>query len=159
MSSEPDRLVAERHRVLQIICGAILASQAIYVAVAWMVTAEGAHAPGAGGRVPPAVAMALVGVAVTCLASAEGVARLLQRRAKAAAAPETRAQGFLQATIVGFALREAAGIIGLVLSLLTGKLLWVVALGACAALAMAVAWPRRAQLAAVAFPDRPPAIG
>ena len=48
-----------------------------------------------------------------------------------------------QRTIIAFALREAAAIMGLVLSLLTGDIRWVAGFAAVAAVAMLMGWPRR----------------
>ena len=157
--TDPTQVVAQKYMTLQILCAGILVSLPIYGFVAWLVQQESPRGLAGGGAVPPVLPVALAAVAVVHLLAAAGVGRLIQRRATAAAHAEARAQGFVQATIVAFALREAAGIIGLVLSLLTGNLLWVLALGGLAALAMVAGWPRREQLAAIVASDRPPTIG
>jgi hypothetical protein len=51
-------------------------------------------------------------------------------------------QAYSQSTIVGFAMREACGVIGLTLSILAADWLWAVLLSFVALVAMLAAWPR-----------------
>jgi len=56
---------------------------------------------------------------------------------------EESLQRYMSSVVVASALREVASVVGLVLTLLTGDLTWVIALGAAATISMMVHWPRR----------------
>jgi len=56
---------------------------------------------------------------------------------------EEAMQRYTRSVIVASALREVAAVVGLVLTLLTGELLWVLLLSAAATISMVVHWPRR----------------
>jgi hypothetical protein len=58
-----------------------------------------------------------------------------------------RIAAWQKATIVAFALREAGGLIGLMLTAVTGSPGWILGLGSAALIAMAMDWPRREPLA------------
>ena len=55
-------------------------------------------------------------------------------------------RALIPATIVSFAVREAAATIGFLLSLLTKDPVWVVGLGICTLCSMSLAWPTTARL-------------
>jgi hypothetical protein len=56
---------------------------------------------------------------------------------------EEALQRYLSSVVVASALREVAAVVGFVLTLLTGNLVWVIGLGAVATISMMVHWPRR----------------
>lgn len=55
---------------------------------------------------------------------------------------EEAMQRYTRSVIVASALREVAAVVGLVLTLLSGELVWVVVLSAAATISMIVHWPR-----------------
>lgn len=145
-------------RITSIVCAAILASLPIYVAVAWFVTAGGTRPT--GPSLPAAGTWALAALAVGALVAAQLVWRRLLHAAAARPDQGQRLAGFQSAAIVSFALRESAGVIGLVLTMLSGDLAWCLALCGAAALAMLLGWPRRADAASLtADPETRPIGG
>lgn len=80
------------------------------------------------------------------LIAAPSVKRAIFKRADAEGFDgdaERRAAAYQKATIVAFALREAGGLTGLVLTAITGSPGWSWGLGGAALIAMAMDWPRR----------------
>jgi hypothetical protein len=101
-----------------------------------------ALAPSFAGDRPGAIVLwALVAAAVLALALATVFERVLAERPPPPG--RTPQQSAAAAKIVGFAFREATGLIGATLTFLTGDRLFVVTLGGFALLAMALAWPTR----------------
>ncbi len=157
MDPDTSRLVDAKTRLLALLCAALALSLAVYVVVAVIVVGA-AGGPVAEG-IPPSTAWILAAVAVASLAAAETVSRRILGRALATApTAAARLEGYQQATIVGFAMRESAAVMGLVATFLTGQVAWCVVLAAASGLSMAAAWPRRDRLAAVAA-DGPAPIG
>ena len=148
MNTASPSLVDEAARVTIVICFAILASLPIYVAVAWMVVGQRAGAAGAG--LTPVLVWALAAAGIALLAAAQGAWAAMKRAAVARPTPSERLAAYRTATIVSFALREAAAIVGLVITMLTGDLRWCLALAAAAVLAMLLGWPRRADMVRLA---------
>ena len=139
ISKKIDRQV----KSLQVICSGFASSLLVYAGLAWtLVEVLGFQAI---VELDPTIRTTIAVVALATLPAAEMLTRML--RAKAATVgqetgAEVALQSYSQAVIVGFAMREACGVIGLVLSLLTGSWLWAVTLSAVALVAMLVAWPR-----------------
>lgn len=130
---------------LKVLAGALAASVLIYSGIAWFLTGEAA----AVGFEPPGLPhpwpWVLAGIGVALLL----VAPLLEARIKAAGAgkaPDRSLAAFRTATVVGFALREAAAVFGLVIAVTTGDPLWCYVLSAAALVAMAGAWPSQSRL-------------
>lgn len=93
--------------------------------------------------------VSLVTVALALLVVAPAVKRAIFKRADAEGFDgdqEKRLAAWQKATIVAFALREAAGLIGFVLAVITGSYWWICGLGGAALIAMAMDWPRRENL-------------
>jgi len=91
----------------------------------------------------------LAAVALALLVAAPSVKRAIFKRAEAEGFdgdPEKRRAAWQKATIVAFALREAGGLIGFVLTAITGNSWWAWGLGGAALIAMAMDWPRREHL-------------
>ncbi len=139
MSGKIDRQV----KTLQVICIAFASSLLVYAGLAWtLVEVLGFEAV---VELDSTVTTALAFVALATLPAAEMLTRMLRTKAAAAgqaAGAEVALQSYAQGVIVGFAMREACGVIGLVMSLLTGSWIWAVTLSAVALIAMIVAWPR-----------------
>lgn len=116
------------HRKLTILCLGFAATLPIFVGVAIVrVLLTRARAPLSGETtlLPETLAFAAVALIL--------VAPLVKRWLHDPAA-----------TIVAFLLRQTTGVLGLAITLLTGDLVWCVALCVVALLAMGVDWPRRA---------------
>lgn len=60
--------------------------------------------------------------------------------------PDDAMQRYIKSVVVAAALRELASVVGLVLTLLTADMTWVLLLGGTALISMLVHWPRRAAI-------------
>lgn len=132
----------KRHRSLLAIWAAMLLSLGVYVGIAVLARPEG------GGTANDTLSLALVGLGGACvLASFVVKQRLLSR-----AVGEQRPELVSTAYIVGFALSEAAGIMGLVSAFVAGGgffyLLFVVS-----AAGLLLHFPRRDDLTAAAYDE------
>lgn len=147
-------LVEQKLRILTVLCGALLSSLVIYVVIGIAVTGAGTRlAP----ELPAVVPWALAAAGVLTITAGETVSRMvLGQRLRGATGPAQRLEAAQQAAILGQALREWAGVAGLIATLLTGSLVWCGALCAAAAVAILGAWPRRERLAAIAAGGPPP---
>jgi hypothetical protein len=95
------------------------------------------------------VIFSLVAVGLALLVAAPAVKRAIFKRADAEGFDgdaKGRAAAYQKATIVAFALREAGGLIGFVLTAITGSSWWAWGLGGAALIAMAMDWPKRENL-------------
>jgi hypothetical protein len=135
-------------RTTTLICAAILVAVPIYCVVAYLALSQ---SPGGFvSDVPPTVVWILAAVAVAQIPVASVVSGALTKSAAARATAGGRLAGWRTATIVGFAVREATAIMGLVVTLVTGDLRWCLGLGALSAAAMLLAWPKRGEAEALA---------
>jgi hypothetical protein len=146
---------AQRYRILQLICWSFLFSLAIYVFVARSLAAGEAGLPG----IPSFMPWVLLAVGAMALFSAPLIAGQMLRAAEHRKDFESRLAAYQQASIVAFGLRETAGIMGIVITLLTGEWLWAAGLAGAAALAMVVGWPTRSSFDRFTNPAAPPSIG
>jgi len=102
----------------------------------------------ATGTMPPATdaglaSLPLYGAPVAAILLA--IAPMVRRRILDSAPerdPSTAVARWFTATIVSMALREGAGLLGLVLSLLAGSATWAVVFGVASVGAMVLSWPR-----------------
>jgi len=95
------------------------------------------------------VTLVLFAVGLAFLVAAPSVKRAIFKRADAEGFDgdqEKRRAAWQKATLVAFALREAGGLIGLVLTAITGNSWWICGLGGAALIAMALDWPKREHL-------------
>jgi hypothetical protein len=146
-------LVDQRHRILGIICFALLASVAIYVGIAFVLIQQGSIPTTDSAELPEIFPVVLCAIAVLTVMGAQVMAAALLKQNLARATgedPTPRLNAFQSAVIIGFAMREAAAVMGLVLTFLTGEILWVVGLSAVAAAAMLLAWPRKQRMLEIA---------
>lgn len=130
---------------LQVLAGALAASVVIYAGIAWFFTSEAVAAGFEPAGLPEPLPWVFAGLGLALLL----VAPLVEARIKAGGAgahPDRALATFRTGTIVGFALREAAALFGLVIAITTGRPLWCYALAAAALLAMAGAWPSQSRL-------------
>lgn len=129
-----------------IIAGALASSVLVYVVVAWLVTSgarEGGGEEPIGLGLP--IVVVLAGMAIMNLILAPIIERALT--GTAAGQPWERALAeYRKAKIVSFAFREAAAVLGLMITLFTGDPAWCYGLSAATLVAMALAWPSRDSL-------------
>jgi hypothetical protein len=134
----------DRYRRLVIVCGAIAMSLLMVNVVLTVLQVTGSLPTKTS--LPQAVPLAIFALALVLLVSAPSVQRAILKRYEAEGDPEALAAGYSTATLVAFALREAAGLLGFVLALLTGNPWWSWGRGGAALLAMIMDRPRRAML-------------
>ena len=129
-------------RTLRIICFALLASVVLVNVVLTILYVTG-DLPRT--EVKKAMPLIFFSLALILLAASPAVKRALLKRSGAEHAPldvSDRAGDYMSANIIAFAMREGAGLMGFVLSLLTGNPWWSWGLGAAAVIAMIVDWPK-----------------
>jgi hypothetical protein len=134
----------DRIRNLQVVCGAVVLGLVLVNAVLFIVRGKLQPAP-IPGIVP--IVLFLVGVAI--LVAAPAVKGAVYKRADAEGIQGDLGKVFAayrKATLMAFALREAGGLIGFVLSILTGNPWWSWGLGGAAVIAMLFDWPQREHL-------------
>jgi hypothetical protein len=133
-------------RTTSIVAAAIAATLPVYVAVAWLLTDRSDWTPTLSGPTIPVVTWAIAAIAIAELATAEVVFRVMAALAASRDTSTDRLTGYRSAIMVAFALREGAAIMGLVLTLLTGELMWCLALSAGALATMLAGWPKRSAM-------------
>ncbi len=130
---------------LYIVCGAFAAATLVYAGVGWfLVKSGGVDFPRLAK--PGGLALILATTAVLLLLAAPLAQRLFaqDRNARQSNMPAVPFETYRQATMVAFALREGAALLGLLITLLMRDVRWVLALGAVAVLAMLLGWPKPA---------------
>jgi hypothetical protein len=151
----------ERLRSLRVICLALAAAVGVYAALSWLLlrVLEIEVAPG----LPPAVPLTLTALAMILILLSSRLRTTLLGRAfprpplgppvnggmksaGLAVSEEAMVAAYRQATLVSFALLEGAGLLGLVVALLSGKPFYGLALCAAALLAMATRWPSESEI-------------
>lgn len=140
--------VAEAVAQAQVIAGALAAAVVVYAVVAWLVVEFFGHEVLAGG-LPAPLPGVLVTVAAALLLLAPAVERRMlarSRRPASAAPPDDLAERYRTAKVAGFALRELAAVVGLVVGLTTGEPRWTWGISAGTLLLMGLAWPRASDL-------------
>ena len=129
-------------RTLRIVCFALLASVVLVNVVLTILYVTGGLPR---TEVKKAMPLIFFSVALILLVASPAVKRALFKRSNAEHAPldvGDRAGDYMSANIIAFALREGAGLMGFVLSLITGNPWWSWGLGGAAILAMIVDWPK-----------------
>ncbi len=147
-------LIEQRLKTLQIIVMVAIMSLVAYVGIAFMLIRQEAIEPMA---MPSNLLPILAGFAVSTLFTASLIVKAMIAKARRITAPTDRLGPYQAAMIVGVALRESTGVIGLVLTLLTGNLLWVCLLSGLAAIAILTDFPTRSALENL-VKDAPPIV-
>jgi membrane protease YdiL (CAAX protease family) len=146
----PEADLEQRFRTLLIVCGAIALSLLMVNVVIAILHVSGSLPPGELSR---DVTLAIVVVSLLLLVGAPAAKQAVFKRAGAEEGferdAEQRLRAYARGMIVSFAVREAGGLIGFVLALLTGNPWWSWGLGGAALLAMYVDRPRREHLGAL----------
>ena len=143
---------------LQVVAAALASAVVIYAFVAWLVVELLGREILAGG-LPAPLPGVLVAVAAVLLVAAPAVERRLAAPARRGAPARRATDGVARAAadpfaryrlakVVGFALREAAAVVGLVVGLTTGDPRWTWGICLGTLLLMALAWPRASDLPA-----------
>ena len=143
MSQSAESLIDQRLKTLQIIVLAAIMSLVAYVGIAFLLIRQDVVQPMAIPTILPPV---LGAVAVSILLAANFIVKGLIDKARNLSPPTERLGRYQAAAVVGIALRESAGVIGLVLTLLTGSLLWVGLLSGLSAVAILTNVPTRSIL-------------
>jgi hypothetical protein len=136
----------DRFRRLQFLCFAILMSVVmVNVVLVILLASDNLQSKPLSPNMP----IVLFAVGVALLVSSGAVKRAVYKRADAEGFDGDLGKVFKAyqtATVIAFALREAGGLIGFILSLLTGNPWWSWGLGGAAVIAMIFDWPKREQL-------------
>ena len=130
----------EQVHQLPIVFVAMIAGLALANGGALLAIARGGAEPAAAA--PPAARIALIATAVTLLVLAPLLETLIRGRGIPPASPRSPAATYAAAKIAGAALREAGGLVGMILGLITGELLWPALFGGLAIASLLLAWPR-----------------
>lgn len=147
--AKPGRPKADPLRKLPIVAGAMLASVALANGAALFALAGGAVAQPL--QEPPLAArIALIATAVTLLVLAPAFEALIRSRAIPPASPRSPEATYVAGKVAGLALREAGGLVGMVLGLITGQWLWPALFGGLAVITLLMAWPRADELKTLA---------
>jgi len=136
----------DRFRRLQIVCFAILMAVVMVNVVLAVLLASGDLAP---KPLPSNVPYILFSIGMALLVSSGAVKAAVFKRADAEGFDGDLGKVFAayqNATLIAFALREAGGLIGFILSLLTGNPWWSWGLGGAAVITMIFDWPKRERL-------------
>jgi hypothetical protein len=136
----------DRYRQLLIVCGAISMGLLMLNAVLTYLYAS-KQLP--VSEVPPAVPLALFALSLLLLGAASAVKRAVFKRSEAEGFdgdPDRRFAAYRTATLVAFATREAGGLIGFAMALMTGNPWWSWGLGGAALIAMYLDRPRMEML-------------
>lgn len=136
--------MTNRYRQLVIICSAIAMSLVMVNVVLTILLVSGSLPPNTS--LPQALSVGMFCLALALLVFAPAVQRAIRKRYEAEGDAAALAAGYTTTVIVAFALREAAGLLGFTLALLTGNPWWSWGLGGAALLAMVMDRPRRAML-------------
>lgn len=132
----------DRFRNLTILCIALAMSVVLVNLVLIVLLSLGSVS---SSELPKPVAVTVFAVALTLLAASPAVKGAVFKRADAEGFdgdPDRRFTAFQTAYIAAFAMREAGGLLGFILALLTGNLWWSWGLGGAALISMIVDWPK-----------------
>ena len=135
----------DRFRQLLVLCAAMALSVVMVNGGLMVLRASGSPPTGLADPLP----LVLFAGGLVLLGAAPALKRAVFKRADAegfGGELKKRLAAYQTATIVAFAFREAAGLLGFVLALTTGNLWWSWGLGGAALIAMALDWPKREHL-------------
>jgi hypothetical protein len=132
----------DRFRNLNIICIALAMSVVLVNLVLIFLLSSGSIPP---SELTKPVAVVVFAVALVFLAASPAVKGAVFKRADAEGFdgdPDRRFAAFQTAYIAAFAMREAGGLLGFVLGLMTGNPWWSWGLGGAALISMIIDWPK-----------------
>lgn len=139
-------MTTDPFRQLHILCGAILSGLVLVNAVLIVLLRSGSIGP---APLPQAFPLLLFAIALALLVASPAVKMAVFKRIGAEgfdADQDKIFAAYQTSNIIAFALREAGGLIGFILSLLTANVWWSWGLGGAAVIAMIFDWPKREHL-------------
>ncbi|HET9212266.1 MAG TPA: hypothetical protein VFR03_17815 [Thermoanaerobaculia bacterium] len=139
-------MMTDRFRQLHILCGAILSGLILVNVILIVLLKSGSIGP---APLPQAFPMVLFAIALALLVASPAVKGAVFKRIGAegfGADKDKIFAAYQTSNIIAFALREAGGLIGFILSLLTANVWWSWGLGGAAVIAMIFDWPKREHL-------------
>ncbi len=150
---EDESIVLDQEiRKLQIIVFSMIFSLVIYGGIAVVLVRKGTAGPMTTPAILPWV---LAAVAVSILATAGTFVKAIMARVRKVETASEKLTAYRSAVIVGAAMRESVGVIGLFATLITGNLLWVGLLSALATLAILTNLPTRSAVRAAVEDNAP----
>lgn len=130
-------------RLQQIICGGLALAVVLYAVAALALVGTGFLGPILELATEFQALAAGAGFVVVLLATPVSRALLARAEAVRPRDPARLLDTFQRSTLVGYVLRETGAVVGVVVTLLTGNVLWVLLTSGVALVTMALAWPRR----------------
>ena len=138
--------MTDRFRQLHILCGAILSGLILVNVVLIVLLQSGSIGP---VPLPQTIPIILFAIALALLVASPAVKMAVFKRMGAEGFGADKSKIFAAyqtSNIIAFALREAGGLIGFLLSMLTTNVWWSWGLGGTAVIAMIFDWPKREHL-------------
>jgi hypothetical protein len=135
--------MTDRFRQLHILCGAILSGVVLVNIILIVLLQSGSITP---VPLPQAVPLILFAIALALLVASPAVKGAVFKRIGAegfSGNTDKIFAAYQTSNIIAFALREAGGLIGFMLSMLTASPWWSWGLGGAAVIAMIFDWPKR----------------
>ena len=136
-------------RTTRLIWLALMAGVATYAGVTWYLTSARVMALGGAG-VPRVLLWVALGYMIASIAAAPVVEQAVRKNATTRT-PAEIARAWSTEKIVGLAIKEGAGLLGITVALLMGSGTWAVLFGAAAVGSMFLAAPEKADLTARAY--------
>jgi hypothetical protein len=144
--SESRQQIESTIRTTRLIWLALMAGVAAYAGVTWYLTSTNDMALGGAG-IPRVLLWIALGYMIASIAAAPVVEQAVWKNATAGTHAEI-ARAWSTEKIVGLAIREGAGLLGITVALLMGSGTWAVLFGAAAVGSIFLAAPERADLTA-----------
>jgi hypothetical protein len=138
--------MTDRFRQLHILCGSILSGLVLVNVVLIVLLKSGSIGP---APLPQTIPIILFAIGLGLLVASPAVKMAVFKRMGAeglGADKDKTFAAYQTSNIIAFALREAGGLIGFILSLLTANVWWSWGLGGAAVIAMIFDWPKREHL-------------
>jgi hypothetical protein len=138
--------MTDRFRQLHIFCGAILSGLVLVNVVLIVLLRSGSIRP---APLPQTIPIILFAIGLGLLVASPAVKRAVFKRIGAegfGADKDKIFAAYQTSNVIAFALREAGGLIGFLLSMLTANFWWSWGLGGAAVIAMIFDWPKREHL-------------
>lgn len=143
---EVEARIREHLRRERLITGALMAGVLVMVAAgSWVVVTGYFERPPLAG-VPPAVTWAVALYVLASVLASGFVEGKVADTGDPGAGADDVLEAHMRGVVVGMALREGPALLGAIWGMLGGSLFWILVLGLPPVLAMALAWPRRADI-------------
>jgi hypothetical protein len=136
-------------RSLNIVCTALAGCVLVCAALSWFLVDRAGVRPVANPPEAVELSLTFLAASLVLLSSrlrGSALRRALPRRAELPIDPDAILSAYRRGTLLSFALLEAAGFLGLLVAMISGKSFYGVVLCAAAGLAMLTRWPREGEL-------------